>query len=61
MAARSVPKDVLVNQTILREMGVTDYEPRPTQPDALEFTYTVRTLSKYIIVISKLYLVTTEN
>jgi transcription initiation factor TFIID subunit 9 len=38
MAARSVPKDALINQAILKEMGVVDYEPRLLN-QMLEFTY----------------------
>lgn len=37
-AARSTPKDALVMSSILREMGISDYEPRVVN-QMLEFTY----------------------
>jgi hypothetical protein len=37
-AARSTPKDALVMAAILREMGISDYEPRVVN-QMLEFTY----------------------
>lgn len=35
---RSTPKDALVMSAILREMGISDYEPRVVN-QMLEFTY----------------------
>lgn len=37
-AAKSTPKDALVMGAILREMGISDYEPRVVN-QMLEFTY----------------------
>ena len=45
-SAKSTPKDAQVMMAILKEMGVTEYEPRVIN-QMLEFTYSKYELNHY--------------